>query len=178
VALLRGINVGGRNRLAMSDLRDLLAAIGLTGGKTLLQSGNLVFGPDPRAPDELERLLERETHKRLQARVDYFVRTADEWDAILSGNPFPAEATDDPSHLLVMFFKRAPNPANVDSLRKSIKGPEYFRVDPRDGRHLYIVYPQGIGRSKFTHALIEKHLATPGSARNWNTLLKLATLPA
>src|ERR1700681_1238789 len=101
IALLRGINVGGRNMLAMSALRDLFEAIGLTGARSLLQSGNLVFHGDGRTGADLERLLEAETAKRLEVTVDFIIRNADEWQTIISRNPFLKEAEDDPSHLVV-----------------------------------------------------------------------------
>jgi uncharacterized protein (DUF1697 family) len=72
-----------------------------------------------------------------------------------------------------MFLKTAPPAERVDSLRASIKGPEIIQSD---GKQLYVVYPAGIGGSKLTGALIEKKLGTRGTGRNWNTVLKLATL--
>src|SRR5262245_30325435 len=116
VALLRGINVGGRNQVAMSDLRDLLGALGLAGAKSLLQSGNLIFESDGRAGAELERLLEVETASRLGVTADYLVRTADEWQAVVAGNPFPEEAERGPGHLVVMLLKTAPRAEDVQAL--------------------------------------------------------------
>ncbi len=173
VALLRGINVGGHNKIAMSMLRELFGELGFTGVKSLLQSGNLVFRSDQLAGAALERLLERETAKRLKVSADYVARSADEWNKIIARNPFPKEAKRDPSHLLVMFLKSATPTKNEDVLRAAIKGPEIIRCD---GKQLYAVYPAGIGRSKLTGSLIEQKLGTRGTARNWNTVLKLASL--
>ncbi|HKQ50296.1 MAG TPA: DUF1697 domain-containing protein [Phycisphaerae bacterium] len=173
IALLRGINVGGHNLIGMSDLRAMLESLGFTGVKSLLQSGNLVFQAGKRSPESLERLLESETKKRLKAAPDYFVRTADEWQTLIDRNPFPKEAKSDPSHLLVVFLKDAPDAKLVKALQAAIKGPEIVRAD---GRHLYAVYPAGIGRSKLTNTLIEKSLATRGTARNWNTIIKLSSM--
>jgi uncharacterized protein (DUF1697 family) len=173
IALLRGINVGGRNRIAMSDLRDLFAGLGFAGARSLLQSGNIVFPGDGRGGAALERLLEVETEKRLGVAADYIIRTAAEWDAVIAGNPFPQEAVKMPNHLLVMFLKEAPAAKAVSELQAVVNGPETIRSK---GKHLYIVYPAGIGRSNLTNALIERKLDTRGTARNWNTLLKLAAL--
>jgi uncharacterized protein (DUF1697 family) len=173
IALLRGINVGGRNLIAMSDLRDLLGALGFTNAKSLLQSGNLVFQSTRRTGAALERLLEVETKKRLAASVDYFIRTGAEWETIVGRNPFPNEAERDPSHLVVQLLKSAPETNKVKALQAAIRGPEIVRAE---GRHLYIVYPAGIGESKLTNALIEKTVGLRGTARNWNTVLKLAAL--
>jgi uncharacterized protein (DUF1697 family) len=173
IALLRAVNVGGRNRVGMSELRALVAKLGLDGAQTLLQSGNLVFAGAGRPTAELEVLLEGATKKRFGVETDYFVRTAAEWDAVVAGNPFPAEAKRDPAHLLVMFMKDPPTRAAVSGLEAAIVGREVVRAR---GKHLYMVYPDGVGRSKLTNVLVEKKLGTRGTARNWNTVLKLGAL--
>ncbi|HET7295185.1 MAG TPA: DUF1697 domain-containing protein [Vicinamibacteria bacterium] len=174
VALLRGINVGGHKRVAMGDLRGLLEDLGFVDVHSLLQSGNLVFRTGQRrTPAQLERLLEADTEERLGLKADFLVRTAAEWSAIVARNPFPAEARRDPRRLLVMFLKEAPSAAAVEALRAGIVGREVVRADARQA---YIVYPDGVGRSRLTHAVIERTLATRGTGRNWNTVLKLAGL--
>lgn len=173
VALLRAINVGGRNKVAMSDLRDLLESLGFAGARSLLQSGNLVFPSDRLTGAALERRLEVETAKRFNLSVDFLCRTGKEWETIVAHNPFPEAAEHDPSHLVVVFLKSAPPATDVKALQAAIVGPEVVRCD---GKQLYAVYPAGIGESKLTNALIEKKLGTRGTARNWNTILKLAAL--
>jgi len=98
VALLRGINVGGHKPVAMADLRDLLTQLGLADARSLLQSGNLVFGANGRTAAQLERLLEAEAEKRLGLQTDFFIRTAKEWKGVVAHNPFRKEATRDPGH--------------------------------------------------------------------------------
>jgi uncharacterized protein (DUF1697 family) len=173
VALLRAVNLGPRNQIAMSDLRDLLTKLGFFGARSLLQSGNLVFQANTRTGAELERMLEAETAERLDLRTDIFVRTAEELKGIIARNPFRDEAERDPAHLVVMFLKSVPIVKDVETLQVSITGPETVRAD---GRQAYIVYPDGIGRSRLTNTLIEKRLVTRGTARNWNTVQKLAAL--
>jgi uncharacterized protein (DUF1697 family) len=173
IALVRGINVGGHKQVAMADLRDLCTELGLADVRSLLQSGNLVFRSGSRDEGRLERLLAAEAEKRLGLRADFFVRTAEEWKAVVERNPFRDEARRDPGHMLVMFLKDAPKPGEAQALQAAITGRERFRVR---GREAYFVYPDGIGRSRLTHTLIEKKLGTSGTARNWNTVLKLAAL--
>jgi uncharacterized protein (DUF1697 family) len=173
IALLRGINVGGHNLIAMSDLRQLFADLGFPGAKSLLQSGNVVFQSPQAADADVERRLEKETAERLGVAADFIVRSANEWQKIVARNPFPEQAKKDPSHLLVMFLKSAPPAKNLDSLQSAIQGPEIIRGD---GKQLYIVYPAGIGQSKLTAGLIERKLGIRGTARNWNTVLKLGAL--
>jgi len=175
LALLRGINVGGHRQVAMADLRALVAGLGFTDARTLLQSGNLIFRSDHRTTARLELLLEAETERRLGLETAYFVRSARDWDGVVARNPFRAEAARDPARLAVMFLKEVPAARNVAALRAAITGREVVRAA---GRHLYIVYPDGMGRSRLTHALIEKLLGTRATGRNWNTVRKLADATA
>jgi len=172
VALLRGVNVGGNRTVAMSDLRGFITKLGLKGAQSLLQSGNLVFQSD-RRPGDLERLLEAEAERRLGLRTEFFVRTAQEWGEAVAHNPFGAAAEKDPSHLVVVFLKDAPADGSVKALQASITGPEVVRAWER---HAYVVYPAGIGDSRLTAAVIDRALGTRGTARNWNTVTKLAAL--
>ena len=173
VALLRAINVGGTKKIAMSALIGLLAELGFEGGKSILQSGNLIFQTRIKRTTELESLLEAEAAKRLGLQTDFMVRSGDEWEKIVTRNPFRAEAKNDPGHLVVVFLKDAPSNAAGEALRNAIKGPEVIHFD---GRHAYVTYPDGIGRSRLTSALIERKLGSCGTARNWNTVLKIAAL--
>jgi len=173
LALLRGINVGGHRQVAMADLRGLLTQLGFVDPRSLLQSGNLVFGSNARTGAHLERLLEAEAAKRLALQTEFFVRSAPEWKAVVAHNPFREEAERDPGHLVVMFLKDAPRVEDVKALQATITGPEVVRAH---GRQAYIVYPNGIGRSRLTNALIERKLGTRGTGRNWNTVTRLGAL--
>jgi uncharacterized protein (DUF1697 family) len=171
-ALLRAVNLGPHNQIAMSDLRALLTDAGVRQVQTLLQSGNAVFRADA-APATLESRFADAAAKQLGLTTDFFVRTAAEWRSILAANPFTQAASADPAHLLLMCLKRPPSREAVAALRAAIKGRELIEVK---GREAYLVYPDGIGRSRLTTALIEQQLATRGTARNWNTVRKLAAL--
>jgi uncharacterized protein (DUF1697 family) len=157
----------------MADLKALVIGLGFTDAQTLLQSGNIVFSGGTKTTTSLEQTLERAAAKQLGLETDFVVRTAKEWRAIVDANPFPREAKDDPSHLVAVILKDDVSAANVAALQKAIVGREVVRAK---GRCAYIVYPDGIGRSKLTSALIEKKLGTRGTARNWNTVLKLRAL--
>jgi uncharacterized protein (DUF1697 family) len=169
IALLRAVNVGGR-KLAMSDLKAMFESLGYAGVRTLLQSGNVVFGDTGKTAASLSSFLERETEKQLKLRTDYLVRTVDEWNAIIGENPFRREAQEDPSHLLVLPLKSAPVASGINALQAAIQGREIIRATNRE---LYAYYPDGIGESKLTIALIEKKLQTRCTGRNWNTVLKI-----
>lgn len=173
IALLRAVNLGPHNKVGMSDLRTLLAGLGFDDAQTLLQSGNIVFSGGSTTTGALEQTLERAAARQLGVDTDFFVRTAKEWQAIVDANPFPREAKDDPSHLLAVLLKDEVSAADVTVLQNTVVGREVVRAK---GRCAYIVYPDGIGRSKLTTAMIEKTLGTRCTARNWNTVLKLQTL--
>ena len=157
----------------MSDLRELVTELGFSDARTLLQSGNLVFRGDGRSSAALEQLLETEAGKRLGLQADFLVRSADEWKDVVARNPFPKEAERDPSHLVVMFLKSAVNQKSVSAAQAAIVGRETIRADRRQ---VYIVYPDGIGRSRVSNVFLEGKLGIRGTARNWNTVLKLAAL--
>jgi uncharacterized protein (DUF1697 family) len=173
IALLRAVNVAGHGMVAMSDLRELVTKLGFADARSLLQSGNLIFRSAGKISEQVERLLEAEIEKRLGIRTDFFVRTAAELNEIIARNPFRKEAERDPAHLLALFLKTQPGPNQIAALEAAIAGPERFRVD---GRLAYVVYPDGIGKSKVTTALLDRKLETRGTGRNWNTILKLAAL--
>ncbi|MCI4353488.1 MAG: DUF1697 domain-containing protein [Thermoplasmata archaeon] len=173
VGLLRAVNVAGYNLVRMAALRDLLNRLGFTQVQTLLQSGNVVFHHDVARPDRLERLLEAELLQTLGVKTDAFVRSAAEWRGIVAGNPYTAEAKADPGRLVVTVLKRAPAPEAWAGLRAAIRGRERVQGS---GRHAYIVYPDGAGRSYLTAGLIEAKLGTRGTSRNWNTVGKLERL--
>jgi uncharacterized protein (DUF1697 family) len=171
IALLRAVNVGGRKPVIMAELRNLLTEIGFSDVHSILQTGNLVFrGSARRTEDDLEGFLEKEAAKRLDLHTDFFVRPQEEWKRIIADNPFQDEAKRDAARLVVMFLKRAPIKKEVEALRAAIRGPEMVRTE---GRQAYIVYPAGIGRSHLTNTLLERKFGTRGTARNWNTVLKL-----
>ena len=173
IGLLRAINLGPHNRVAMGELRDMCATIGLDEAKTLLASGNVVFQSRIASSDKLEQALEAASTRHLGVTTDYFVRSAEEWKAIIKANPFPKEAKSDPGHLLLMCLRAAPTAAQVAALQAAIKGREIVKAK---GKQAYFVYPDGVGRSKLTIQVIEKALGTRGTARNWNTVLKLGEL--
>jgi len=172
VALLRGINVGGNKMVAMAELRAMLEDLGFSDVKTLLQSGNAVFRGPVKAPATLERQLEAAMTRRFNMSCDYHVRTAAELRAVIRANPLAVEATKDPSRFVVGFYREPLDTSLVKAAQAAITGPEIVRAD---GRHLYMYYPNGQGTSK-AGIVVGKMLKVQGTARNWNTVLKLGAL--
>ena len=170
-ALLRGINVGGNKKVPMADLRAMTEKLGFEEAKTLLQSGNLVFSAKSQPMAKLEQLMEAATKTHIGVECSYVIRSADEWAKIIAANPFPKHAKADPSHFAVTFCREAPDPAALETLRLEARGEEDFKVV---GRELFIWYPDGMGESRLALALSKNKLGTICTARNWNTVLKIA----
>jgi uncharacterized protein (DUF1697 family) len=168
IALLRAVNVGGV-AVSMSDLRAWLESLGFTQVRTLLQSGNCIFRSRAAGP-QLERQLEEKALASLGLRTKFVTRTAAQWSAMVRANPMPELARQDPSRFLVVALKGAPAADAARRLIAQTPGGERIGVD---GNHAYIYHPEGIARTKLTLAVLEKRLGTVGTARNWNTVLKI-----
>lgn len=175
IALLRAVNVGGRNRLPMADLRELCGGIGWRGVRTYIQSGNVVFAADGTGDDAKrhEVDLERAIRERFELDVPAVVRSLDRWLGYLKGNPFPEAAESEPSRVLLMLSKAPPKDEAVEALRERAKdGERIERVDDA----IWIHHPGGVGRSKLTPVLLDRLVGSPVTARNWRTAIRLRDL--
>jgi len=161
-ALLRGVNLGKR-QVIMSELRALVEGAGYTDVRTLLASGNLVLNAKTRGA-KLEAALEKLILDGLGLKTDVFVRDAAALNAIVAANPFKAFAKTTPTFLVVTFMRTPATKAELDAMAASALTGEEFK---QGERCLYIKFPNGQGPSKLK-------LPKLGSARNWNTVLKLA----
>jgi uncharacterized protein (DUF1697 family) len=170
VALLRAVNLAGKNQISMADLRAVAQNAGLGEPRTLLNSGNLLFESGARGSAGLEKLLETALARELELVTPVVVRSVAEWRVAVASNPFPAQALREPGKLLLMPLKGKPVASKVTELVRAIVGREQVKAA---GSALYLVYPDGVGRSKLTSALIEKKIGVSGTARNWNTVQKL-----
>lgn len=169
VALLRAVNVGGR-KVTMAELRVAAEELGLSNCRTLAAAGNLVFDAKATATGKLEARLEAVIEKTFGLFSDVMVRDPKDLAAILKANPFPKKAKDDPAHLITTICKTEPDAkviaAWLKGFREKYDKGEQLKVI---GRAIYIDYGDSIGESKL---ILPKKLVT-GTARNWNTLLKL-----
>jgi len=168
--LLRAVNVGGRT-LSMDRLRRVLTTMGCSTATTLGVSGNAVVTyPGGTSTRTFERKIEEALALEAGVSADAFVRDGREWDQLVRENPFRSEAREDPAHLVVTVLRSAPRASAWTRLSGGIVGREQVRPGTR---HAYIVYPDGIGRSKLTATRIERLLGVRGTSRNWNTVLRL-----
>lgn len=168
IALLRGINVGGHNRIAMAELRELCAQQGWDGVQSYIQSGNLVFTADG-MPAVLEAQLEAAIADRFGLRITTVIRDAAAWPAYLACNPYPDAAVEEPNLLMMVLAKHPPNAAAAELVRERADAERVAQV----GDVLWIHYAGGAGRSKLTPALLERAAGSPVTARNWRTIRTL-----
>jgi uncharacterized protein (DUF1697 family) len=174
IALLRGVNVGGRTKVEMAKLRALAEELGLDAPRTFIASGNLLFGSDA-GRDALETMLEAAIAERFGLETAVMVRTAEEWPSYLAANPFPEAAADEPNRLMLLISKRAPDPAAAAAIGERARDGE--RVAWAGGA-LWIHYPGGAGTSRLSPSLVDRLAGSPTTARNWNSAVKIGALLA
>jgi uncharacterized protein (DUF1697 family) len=168
VALLRGINLGPRNRIAMPELRDALSAAGFDEVRTYVQSGNVVFSSDG-VPGELEREIEGLIAERFGLEVDVVVRTSGELADVVARNPL-ADVAVEPKRYQVTFLDEPLEPDEIERLSALAAGSERFLAH---GREVYAWHPDGVARSKLWARLGSKGLGVKATSRNWATVTTL-----
>ncbi len=171
VAMLRGINVSGRNKLAMEDLRAIVTAVGGTEVRTYIQSGNATFA-SPRSSSAVVKALESRLHDALGSRVPVLVRTREELELIIERNPFVPRG-DDPEILHVTFMSGEPDPGAAESAGRQRADDDELQVI---GREVYLRCPNGYGRTKLTNTFLERRFGSEATTRNWRTVTRLVEL--
>jgi uncharacterized protein (DUF1697 family) len=172
-ALLRGINLGARNRVAMADLRGLVEELGGVDVRTYVQSGNVVFRSD-RASAELEQAMERAVERELGHDVRVVIRTERQLRDLVANNPFLGPKMRRNS-LYVTFLAEKPDQKRVWRLRERDFGPERWELM---GGDVCLCLPNGYGRVKLSNAMLERQLGVAATTRNWRTVTALAELAA
>lgn len=171
VALLRGVNVGGNNAVSMPTLRAACEDLGFANVQSYIQSGNLVFGSDTSA-GSIAGQLEDLVLASFGLNIAVVVRSAAGLADVVARNPYRDEATANGSRVFVQFFAEPPPAPQVAKLDPTNSPGEGFTLD---GRELYLNLPDGAGKSKLIIHVGAK-LGKLGTARNWNTVLKLLAL--
>lgn len=170
VSLFRGINVGGNNPVRMDALKELHESLGLQSVATYIQSGNVVFTSDDADWTQVQKHIEDGFAHKFGFQVKVMVRTADELSVVIENNPFQNQPMKESKWVIAMFLASHPISAALEDIHKTYSGPEEIHII---GQEAYIYYPEGMGRSKLTNTFLEKKLKTSGTARNWNTVLRL-----
>ncbi len=169
VVLLRGVNVGGRARLSMTELRATLGNLGFKDVQTYLQSGNVVLEPGDRSLGDLPGEIETAIVDGFGLRIRVIIRVREDLAAVARSHPF-LDREADSSRFHVVFLDAMPDAARIAALDPDRSPPDQFEVK---GQEIYLSYPQGQGRSKLSLDYFERALGVAGTARNWNTVTKL-----
>lgn len=171
ISLLRGINVGGSNKLPMAELRELFAGAGCADVRTYIQSGNVVFRAKDVERGELAARLAVAIEEAKGFRPAIMLLTREELEAAVEANPFP-KAVSNPKSLHLWFLSREPEDPDLDALDDLRTPTEHYELR---GAVLYLWAPDGIGRSKLA-GRAERAVGVEATARNWRTVEKLREL--
>ncbi len=169
VALLRGINVGGKNRLPMKDLVQMFKAAGCTDVQAYIQSGNIIFRASPSKAAKIPGIVGKSIEEKFGYCIPIVIRTASQLREVSTNNPFLAKgASEDCVH--VLFLENTPEKERVLGLDPARSAADAFAVC---GSEIYLHLPNGDGNTKLTNAYFDSRLKTICTARNWRTTLKL-----
>ena len=170
ISMLRGVNVGGHNKIKMDALRLLYESLELRNAQTYVQSGNVVFKSKERNVAALATRIESAIERDFGFRPKVILRTFAELRDVIAKNPFATRRGIEPNKLLVTFLAIDPGAEARAQALKNRTEPEELRLH---GREAYIYFPNGMARPKLSWPAIERVLKTSGTGRNWNTVNKL-----
>lgn len=174
VAWLRAINVGGNRMVKMDDLKKIFARLKFDNVRTLINSGNVVFGGPKQPEAALRTLIETTLEKKLGFDVTTLVRTSEELKALVAFDPFKDVQADENTRLYVTFLATEPTAAQWKALQ-AIANPDQ-QFTKRD-RELFTVYRVAAAKKEpFSNALMEKILGTRATTRGWPTVVKTLAL--
>ncbi|MBS0196970.1 MAG: DUF1697 domain-containing protein [Planctomycetes bacterium] len=172
VALLRGINVGGKNRIAMKDLSAIFASAGASDVRTYIQSGNVVYAADATTAAGVAKAVTSAIQTKLGLSIPVVTRNANEFEAAMAANPFLAAGAD-PEALYLGLLADTPSKQCVAALDPQRSPGDRFAVI---GREFYLHLPNGVAKSKLTNAYFDSTLRTVSTVRNWRTATALAEM--
>jgi uncharacterized protein (DUF1697 family) len=169
LALLRGINVGGKRKMSMTELAQVFSANDCTGVQTYIQSGNVLFTSPIADKILLAKMLTAQIEQQFGFAVPVVLRTQSQIEQVLHNNPFLKE--DIPNDRLhVMFLADQPDPIRVELLDPLRSSPDQFACI---GSEIFLLLPNGMADTKLTNTYFDSTLRTVSTARNWRTVNKL-----
>ncbi len=172
IAILRGINVGGKRKILMADLKELFIEIGFADIQTYIQSGNVIFNTKRKDDNiELANKIEQSIAKNYDFKVPVIVRNVEELNEAISNNPFFEK--NDIERLHLTFLKEVPETEKLDKIKTYDYSPDKFEIKDKN----VFVYCSGkYSDSKLTNKFFESKLKVLATTRNWKTVLKLLEL--
>jgi uncharacterized protein (DUF1697 family) len=172
VALLRGVNVGGKNKLPMKDLAAICTDAECRDVATFIQSGNVIFDASSKLATQLPGRIAGRIDERFGYRTPVILRTTEQLAAVVANNPFLQRGVAE-ALLHVLFLPAPAAPDRVDALDPNRSVPDAFAAF---GSEVYLMLPNGAGRTKLTNDYFDARLATMSTGRNWRTVTKLLEL--
>lgn len=169
ISLLRGINVSGK-MIKMDQLKSLYESLGLSEVTTYIKSGNVLFNVKNQDPPELKSKLQDQILSNLGFEVKVLIRTRAELQEIIDNNPFIKAGRTEFDQMHVTLLEEKPAAEVLNSLTSLPATKDQFRVVNRE---IYLLCPEGYGRTVFSNNFFEKKLKVPATTRNWNTIKKL-----
>jgi len=170
VSLLRGINVGGKHKILMADLKALFESLGFENVATYIQSGNVVFHAEHLWTAVLSKMIEDKIRSHFNYNVPVITFTKNEFNKIVENNPFFEVHKEELKFLAACLLFDNPYLEEIGKLEEKKRDLEDFFVS---GKEIYLYYPNGFARTKVTNGAIEKILMTNATTRNWRTMMKL-----
>lgn len=172
VALLRGINVGGKHVVPMKLLAEMFANGGCEKVRTYIQSGNVVFTASPAVARSIAECVGKEICKRLGHEAPVVLRSAEQFAQVIGRNPF-AKRKDFENFSHVLFCSEKLLPSNVKKLNPQRSPGDEFVCREQE---IYLWAPNGVGKTKLTNAYFDGVLKTISTGRNWRTVMKLQSM--
>ena len=173
ISMLRGVNVGGHNKIKMDALRALYESLKLEDPRTYVQSGNVIFRTKEKTSAALAKKIQDAIERKFGFRPEVILRTKDELRNAIATSPFATRPDLEPGKILVTFLAGDPGPQAHAALLGFKSHPEELHLQ---GRELFIYFPDGAGKSKLPWSTVAKLLNTTGTARNWNSVTKMLAI--
>jgi len=173
IALLRGINVGGNKIIKMQELKSMFQSLQFGNVRTYIQSGNVVFESMEVSSSRIGEVIEKEIKATFGFDVSVMIRTSEELESTLANNPFDLSEEEEFKRLYVSFLAAEPSASSLEKLRSYEGGPDRLRIV---GKEMYVLYEISVSKSALFKVSMDKLLGMPVTARNWNTVNKLAEM--
>ncbi|PKQ61200.1 hypothetical protein BZG02_16330 [Labilibaculum filiforme] len=173
ISLLRGINVGGKRKILMADLKDMYADLGFTNCKSYIQSGNVIFDYQKCPNHEVALIISQNILKKYGFEVPVIVRTQEEWQQSVQTNPYIG--IHENKNLCLTFLNENPKEDLIKTISALNFEPDCFQIIHKD---IFIYCSGPYHKTKLSNQFFESKLKVKATSRNWNTVLKLLELSA
>lgn len=168
ISILRGINVGGKRKILMADLRALYKKLGFTNVTTYIQSGNVIF--ESKKKKNLEEIITKAIKSQYDFDVPVIIRTVEEWQTAFHNNTFTKDKNIAIERLVLTFLKEEPIEENLEKIKTYDYSPDKFHII---GREIFIYCEGKYHQTKLSNNFFEKKLKVAATTRNWKTVTKL-----